>query len=350
MMKKGLSILLVLVIVFSLVGCGGEKEKSTGSILDSDQKVSWKLGHSAYDGDFIHDYAEKVKEELETAFEGKVEIELFPAGQLGDYVDQQEQLAGGDLEFNIPVTNSLGSIVPEAQITAINFILDENVNVNDRAMNEGEAFKLIDEKLIEKGIRPLSWVSEDFSCWSSNKPIEKVEDLKGLKIRVYPSSQMVANYEVLDANPTAIPFAEVYSALQLNTVTAQENPIVVIYSNKYYEVQDYVIHSNHAATINALAVSEDFWKTLSEKDQEIVQGALDRAYDYAVSIREEFTLDAIKKIEESGKSTFIELDPAERERMIEASVPARDEYLKIGGKDAEKVLDLWLKDLEKFNN
>lgn len=349
-MKKFISLLLLIIISGTLFGCGNKTQTDTTSILDSNETIVWKLGHSAYDGDLIYDYAEKVKEEIESVFEGKVEIQLFPSGQLGDYVSQQEQLMNGSLEFNIPVTNSLGTIVPEAQITAINFILDEEITFNDKAMNEGEAFKIIDEKLIEKGIRPLAWLNEDFSCWSSNTPIEKVEDLKGLKIRVYPSSQIVANYEILGANPTPIPFAEVYSALQLNTVTAQENPIVVIYSNKFYEVQKYVTVSNHTATVDVMAASEEFWSKLTEEDQELIKKALKNAYDFAVEARDAYTVDAINKIEESGKTTFLYLDPSERQRMVEASIPARNEYLNVGGKDAENVLNLWLEDLKKLNN
>lgn len=350
-MKKVVSILLVLIMIFSLYGCGGEAQTQTetASILDSTEPVVWKLGHSAYEGDFIYKYAEIVKSEIESAFQGKVQVELYPSGQLGDYVAQQEQLISGGMEFNIPVTNSLGTIVPEAQITAINFILDKDININDKAMNEGKAFALLDEKLIEKGIRPLTWINEDFSCWSSNTPIRKVEDLKGLKIRVYPSSQIVANYNILGASPTPIPFAEVYSALQLNTATAQENPIVVIYSNKFFEVQKYVTVSNHTASVNALAASEQFWKTLSEQDQQLVQSALDKAYETATGIRADYTTDAIQKIEASGKTEFIELDQAERERMVEASVPAREEYLNIGGPDAQTVLDLWLEDIATLN-
>lgn len=351
-MKKNVLLIFVIIIsALTLFGCSNEtkaSESGNNSETNSSEKVVWRLGHSAYEGDLIYTYAEKVKEEIEKAFEGKVEVQLFPAGQLGDYVAQQELLQSGGLEFNIPVTNSLSTMVPEASITAINFILDDDVNVNDKAMNEGEAFKIIEEKLIEKGIRALTWISEDFSCWSSNTPIQKVEDLKGLKIRVYPSSQIIANYEALEANPTPIPFAEVYSALQLNTATAQENPIVVIYSNKFFEVQKYVTISNHTASINALATGENFWNSLEPEDQEKVQQALDNAFDFTTGARDEYTQNAKQMILESGKTTFLELDPSERERMVEKGLPAREEYFNIAGENGKKVLDLWLKDIENF--
>ncbi|GAB1400146.1 hypothetical protein MASR1M66_16000 [Aminivibrio sp.] len=83
----------------------------------------------------------------------------------------------------------------------------------------------MEKKLEDQNIKVLYWFLEDFSCWSSNVPIQKLEDLDGLKIRVYPSSQIVANYRALNANPTEIPYAEVYSALQLHVADAQENPI-----------------------------------------------------------------------------------------------------------------------------
>lgn len=355
-MKKHLFLFIGIMLFASIIlsGCNSSGQASSNtknnSILDSEEKVVWKLGHSAYEGDLIYDYAEMVKEEIENAFEGKVEVQLYPSGQLGDYVAQQELLQTGGLEFNIPVTSSLSTIVPESSVLSINFILHENAKVNDKAMNEGEAFKVIEEKLVAKGIKPLSWVSEDFSNWSSNTPIEKVEDLKGLKMRVYPSSQVIANYEVLEANPVPIPFAEVYSALQLNTVSAQENPIVVIYSNKYYEVQKYVTLSNHTASINALATGVEFWDSLAKEDQDRVEKALNNAFEFLTEARDQYTEDAIQKIKDSGKTTFITLDPKERERMAEKSIPAREEYFNIAGESGEELLDLWLADVEKFKN
>lgn len=313
-----------------------------------DAKVVWKLGHSAYEGDPIYFFAEKVKENVEKAFAGKVEVQVFPAGQLGDYVAQQEQMQMGGLEFNIPVTSSLSTIVPEMGFSVINFILSPNYAVTDAAFNEGKACHRLNEKLEEQGIHVIRWVGEDFSCWSSNIPLRKLEDFDGLKIRVYPSSQVIENYRIIKANPTPIPFAEVYSALQLNVAQAQENPIPVIYSNKFYEVQKYVTISNHTMSTNLFSAGKWFWDTLVKEDQDKIKSAVNEAALSMIDQQEGDRNKAIENIKAYGNTSFLELDPAERKRLENASLPARDVYIKSGGAEAEKILDLWLADVAEF--
>lgn len=341
-------LLLVAILVVSIFALSGICHADKPSVMESKKKVVWKLAHSAYEGDIIDIYAIKAKEEIEKAFEGKVEIQLFPAGQLGDYVAQQEQLQSGGLEFSLPVVASLSTILPEINFTGINFVLSPSHAVNDKAMREGEAFKIINEKLEAQGIKVINWISEDFSCWSSNTPIEKLEDLVGLKIRVYPAAQIIANYKALNANPTPIPFAEIYSALQLNVATAQENPLAIIYSNKLFEVQKYITISNHTAPIDAFSASKSFWDTLSREDKDRIEKAMDVVSKYTLEKQVEVRNDAIGKIKAAGSTTFIELDPAERERIAEASIPARQEFFKATGEEGEKLLSLWLEDVKKY--
>lgn len=339
---------LTAVVALTLALTAGPALADNPSVMDSDKKVVWKLAHSAYEDDIIDHYAIKAKEELEKAFEGKVEIQLFPAGQLGDYVAQQEQLQMGTLEFAMPVVVSLSTMFPEINFSGINFVLSPHHEVNDKAFAEGEAFQVINRKLEGQGIHVIDWISEDFSCWSSNIPLQKVEDFVDLKIRVYPATQTIENYKVLKANPTPIPFAEIYSALQLNTVSAQENPMAIIYSNKLFEVQKYVTISNHTAPIDAFSASKTFWDSLARSDQERVEKAMAEVGRFTMAKQVEVRDNARRLIEESGRTTFLDLDPAERARIIEASRPAADFFVRSTGEEGRKLLDLWLADVKKY--
>ncbi len=344
MLKK----LLIAVAALTLALGAGPALADNPSVMDSDKKVVWKLAHSAYEDDIIDHYAIKAKEELEKAFEGRVEIQLFPAGQLGDYVAQQEQLQMGTLEFAMPVVVSLSTMFPEINFSGINFVLSPHHEVNDRAFAEGEAFQVINQKLEGQGIHVIDWISEDFSCWSSNVPLQKVEDFVDLKIRVYPATQTIENYKVLKSNPTPIPFAEIYSALQLNTVAAQENPLAIIYSNKLFEVQKYVTISNHTAPIDAFSASKTFWDALARSDQERIEKAMAEVGKYTMAKQIEVRDNARRLIEESGRTTFLDLDPAERARIVEASRPAADFFVQSTGEEGKKLLDLWLADVKKY--
>lgn len=351
-MKKKTFIFLaaVLAVCFLINAFPGRSDAASDikSVMESNKPVSWKFAHAAYEGELACKYVEKIIEEIEKNFEGKVVMEHFPAGQLGSYEAMQESLQNGILEFNMPVTVSFGQIVPECKVTSINFILHENYEVTERAINEGKAFALMEKKLEDQNIKVLYWFLEDFSCWSSNVPIQKLEDLDGLKIRVYPSSQIVANYRALNANPTEIPYAEVYSALQLHVADAQENPITIIYANKFYEVQKYVIESNHTGVINAIAVSNSFWNSLAEEDQARIEKAISTATKYAIKVMNENLQYAKEQITASGNTTILQLDPKERARMAEASVAARELFLKDTGEQGQLILDMWLEDVKKY--
>lgn len=351
MKKKTLVFLAVILMACFLMNIFPNSSEAAGnakSVMDSKKPVSWKFAHAAYEGELACRYVEKIIEEIEKAFEGKVKIEHFPAGQLGSYEAMQESLQNGVLEFNMPVTVSLGQIVPAIRLTSINFMLSEHYKVNEKAFNEGKAFELIEKDLEAQNIKILYWFLEDFSCWSSNYPIQKLEDLEGLKIRVYPSSQIVANYKAVKANPTEIPYAEVYSALQLKVADAQENPISIIYNNKFYEVQKYVIESNHTGVINGIAVAKSFWDGLAREDQMKIEKAISNATEFAITVMNENLEYAKEQISASGKTTILQLDPKERARIAEASIGARETFLKDAGEQGQKVLDLWLEDIQKY--
>lgn len=324
-------------------------EAAPKSVMDLKKPVAWRMAHAAYEGEIAYMWAERIAKGIEEAFEGKVKMEVFPAGQLGSYTAMVELLQNGALEFNIPATAApLGQIVPEANLLSINFMLDEDYHVNDRALNGGKAFQLIGKRLEDQNIKVIRWFLEDFSCWSSNYPIQKLEDLEGLKIRVYPSSQIVANYRVLKANPTEVPYAEVYSALQLKVADAQENPVSTIYSNKFYEVQKYVILSNHTGVIDGFSANKGFWDSLAKEDQEKIREVVEEATQYTFTKMDEMVEYAKQQILASGKTQILQLDPKERARIVEASIPARDEFLKSAGQPGQEVIDLWLEDVKEF--
>ncbi len=312
------------------------------------KKRVWKIAHAEFEGTSTYVFAEKLKEEVEKEFNGEVDIQVFPAGQLGSYEAMQEQVQTGGLEFTIPTTAPIQTIVPEYAFTSINFILSPEYMTNYKALNQGETMKFLGTMLEKKNLRVLKWLPQPFSCWSSNTPLQKLEDFKGLKIRVYPSTQIIANYKALKSNPTPIPYAEVYSALQLNVATAQENPIQIIYSNKFYEVQKYVIISNHTTPIDTLTTSCSFWNSLNKEEQEKVLRAADKAALFAINGMNATLKDSLEKIKASGNTTILELAPKERERLAEASKAAYTVYLDMCKDNGAKVLKMWKADLNKF--
>ena len=186
--------------------------------------------------------ASKIK--LET--KGRVDIQVFPYNQLGNDTDMLSQLRSGALDFMTLSPLILGSLVPQAQINGVGFAFkdykqvwaamdgDLGAYVRRQIAATGSIFAF--DKIWDNGYRQIT---------NSVRPIEKPEDLKGVKLRTPPGPIWVSLFKDLGASPTPLNFAEVYSALQSKVMDGQENPLAIISTAKLYEVQKYCSMTNH---------------------------------------------------------------------------------------------------------
>ena len=115
---------------------------------------------------------------------------------------------------------------------------------------------------------------------NSKHPVNKPEDLQGLKIRVIPNPVFLETFKAFNANPVPLSFSELYSALETKAVDGQENPFAVILSNKFYEVQKYVSATNHVYAANIVLVSKKFWDQLTPEEQKWMNEAADESRIY----------------------------------------------------------------------
>ncbi|MBS0244099.1 MAG: TRAP transporter substrate-binding protein [Proteobacteria bacterium] len=176
---------------------------------------------------------------------GKVEIQLFPNGQLGSDTDMLSQLRSGALEFFTLSPLILSTLVPGASINGIGFAwsgydkvwpaMDGELGAHVRGLIS-KAGLFAQEKIWDNGFRQTT---------SSTKPITSPDDLKGFKIRVPPAPLWTSMFKAFEAAPASINFSEVYSALQTKVVEGQENPLAIIETAKLYEVQKYLAKTNH---------------------------------------------------------------------------------------------------------
>ena len=227
---------------------------------------------------------------------------------------------------------------------ALAFVFPDDSKLTAKILHDGKAVEKLDQLLIDQGIQPLDWYNEDFSCWSCNKKIEKLEDMKGLKIRVMNSDTDINNVKAMGANPTPLSYSEVYSALQLNQVDGQQNPLMVIYNNKYYEVQDYVTLSNHEVVCDLATCSTSFWNSLSEEDQNKLKDIFASVNEYAIDNQAEQSEKALQGIKDSG-TEIVEISDDERARFKEAAQSSYDAFEKNVGDSGKEILDLLQQDV-----
>jgi tripartite ATP-independent transporter DctP family solute receptor len=190
--------------------------------------------------------AMKMAAKIKTETKGRVDIQVFPYNQLGNDTDMLSQLRSGALDFMTLSPLILGSLVPQAQINGVGFAFkdykqvwaamdgDLGAYVRRQIAATGTIFAF--DKIWDNGYRQIT---------NSVRPIEKPEDLKGVKLRTPPGPIWVSLFKDLGASPTPLNFAEVYSALQSKVVDGQENPLAIISTAKLYEVQKYCSMTNH---------------------------------------------------------------------------------------------------------
>ena len=148
-------------------------------------------------------------------------------------------------------------------------------------MVDGPFGKGLHAKLEEKGMVGLAYYELGFrNITNSKRPITKVEDIAGLKLRVIPNPINVDWVSALGANPTPLPFPELYAALEQKAVDGQENPVATIQGAKFYEVQKYMTLTNHQYNPQSVVISKKFWDGLSADEKKIVQDAATESAKY----------------------------------------------------------------------
>jgi tripartite ATP-independent transporter DctP family solute receptor len=248
---------------------------------------------------------------------GKLRIREFPASQLGNELQQQSAVRGGTQEVFSASTTSLAGVVKDLGLFDFPFI----VSTFDQAtaLAEGGFGKAMMDALPEKDLIALGYWGLGFrNATNSSRPIAKLEDFAGLKLRVIPNPVYLETFRAFKANPVPMAFGELYTALENKTVDGQENPYSVILSNKFYEVQKYVSATNHTFTQNVIIVSKKFWDGLSPEEQKMFRDTYAETREYQ---RDQTKLAADKALAElkAKGMQFNEIAPAEYARMQEAT-------------------------------
>jgi len=202
---------------------------------------------------------------------GQVAISLFPNNQLGSDTDMMTQLRSGALELATMPSTVLSTLIPTASLTGVGFAFTSYDKV--WAAMDGEVGSFIRRNIEKAGLFPFAsvWDNGFRQITSSTHPINKPEDLANFKIRVPVVPLWVAMFSAFGAAPVSIPLNEAYSALQTKIADGQENPLALIESAKFYEVQKYCSLTNHAWDGFWLIASARTWKGVPQEAQQVIQ-------------------------------------------------------------------------------
>ncbi len=291
-------------------------------------------------------FAQKFKEEIEANSDH--EVQLFPFGTLGESADTMEQAQSGILQFVDQSPGFTGALIPEAQVFFVPYLLPQdedqlaNFFENSVAINE-----LFPPLYAEQGLELLTMFPEGEVMMTTTEPVRAPEDLNEVKFRVMTNPLLVGSYQAFGATPTPLPWGEVYGALQTGIIQGQENPAFFIESTKMYEVTDYITRAGHNNFTTAVMANLDFYEGLPEEDKTLIENAIDVSFDYIIDYQDGLTEESLEKIKEAKPSITINtLTEEERAPFIATADEVEQEFLKIGGDQAQEILDQMKTDLD----
>jgi tripartite ATP-independent transporter DctP family solute receptor len=294
---------------------------ATGSAL---AEVKGRVGHAMPDS---HPQAQAMNKFVELAAKytnGNVQLKAFHSAMLGSDEKMLQAVQTGTQEFYIGTLAPFSTRVKEVQVWELPFLFANTREVY--AVLDGAACKKIFEKIAPLGLHGLAWTGMGFRNLSNSKrPVSKLEDIKGLKIRVMTNPVSLDTWKALGANATPMAFAEVFTALEIKAIDGQENPLVHMYANKMQEVQKYISLTNHVYTPVALVASKKFWDGLSAEDKAGIQKAAEEARLVQRQLLDEGDREVIKKFGEAGVQVDA-IAPAELSRIQKAVKPVVDKF------------------------
>jgi TRAP-type transport system periplasmic protein len=283
-----------------------------------------KIGTQNPKGHPIATGAEKFAELVAAKSGGKLKVVLFPGGQLGGDAQTISAVQGGTVDFSLQNSGILASQVKDFEIYDFPFLFANPKEVD--AIVDGDFGKKLHGKLQDKGMVGLAYFELGFrNITNSKRPINKVEDLEGLKLRVIPNAINVDWVKAVGANPTPMAFPEVYAGLEGKAIDGQENPLTVINANKFFEVQKHLALTGHQYNPQSLIVSKKTWDSLSADEKKAVQDSATEAALFQRKLNRELmdsNLDALKK----AGMAVTQFSPEEQKKMQEKMKPVLDKH------------------------
>lgn len=331
-MKKFLSFLMAAAMMLSLAACGSDAPASAPSSSAapdaepsvsapaSGEKITIRLADVQAENDVETQCEYKFAELVSEKSGGRIEVQVYPAGQMGEMADILSSVQMGSLEMCRTNPSWLADAGAESlNLLSLPFVFKDLENANK--VLEGKVGDQMLQEVIDKGlqVRSLCWLEPSGRYFFfKSREVSNLDEIKGLKIRVPTNSLATAMIESLGASATPISYNELYSSLQTGIVDAADNPLKGILNMSFYEVSSYVLNLAHQYEASLILISESFWNKLDAADQAILQEAADEASAYYKEIAEA-ELDGYRaSLEEKG---LVFVEPDDPQEWIDAVQP-----------------------------
>ncbi|PAV25912.1 tripartite ATP-independent transporter DctP family solute receptor [Tamilnaduibacter salinus] len=301
--------------------------------------IIWRFALEEVEGSVQDAYAQEFKTRLQDASDGQLKLEIYPYGSLGTSSQLTELIQQGAIELAFASPGHLASVIPEVGLFTLHFVLSDDNDINKEVLSSDKVKDILQPQYEKQNMELLTIVPEGWMVWTADKPLRTPGDFSDFKMRTMTSPILTQSYKAYGANPTPMPYSEVYSGLQLEQIDGQVNPIFAIEEMSFYEVQDYMIMANHAQFISTLVTNDKWYENLPEQQRTWLDDTRDGMVDYIYRKQAEFNEKRLQTIKDAGGTEVITLTNDEREAFRQASMGVRQTYVEQAGETGQKLLD-----------
>lgn len=263
--------------------------------------------------------ANKFAEILKEKSHGKMKVMVFANGTLGGDAQVIPSVQGGTVDMTMVTPGLLSGIEKSFGLYGMPFLFKNSAEVD--AVLDSPVGQSLLTKLEPHGLVGLGYWDHGFRhVTNSRRPVQTVEDIKGLKLRLMQIPSAIESFRALGANVVPLSYTELYTAMETRTVDGQENPLAAIEASKFYEVQKYLSLTGHFYDPLVVIFSKRTWDKLNETERELVRSASLEAQAYERKVSRDMAVSSLKALAKHGMQ-INEVAPAEIERMREVVRP-----------------------------
>jgi tripartite ATP-independent transporter DctP family solute receptor len=278
-----------------------------------------KFGHVGEPGSLFETTANEFARCVNEGSNGAVEVQTFGSSQLGNDQELLQKLKLGQVAFSLP-SSVMSSVSDTFGAFEMPYIIQDRDHIKRVSQEMGDTFQKAAE---DNGFHIVGWVENGFRNITNNtRPINKPEDLQGIKLRTPKGTWRVKMFQAYGANPTPMAFSEVFTALQTGVIDGQENPMAQIWSAKFQEVQKYLSMTGHVYTPGYLLTSKAQYDGWPDEVKAVLDQCGASTQDFAYKTAAALDEDLVGKVAEAGT----EVNEADKQAFIEASGAIYDEF------------------------
>lgn len=299
-------------------------------------ETTLRFGYEAPRSDTQHTAAKKFNDLLKEKSKGELKLSLFPDSTLGNAQTMISAVRGGTIDLEMSGSPNFTGLVQKLNVIDIPFIFKDRTHAY--TVLDGEVGQGLLKELEAQGLKGLAFWDVGFREFSNSKrPVNKPEDIKGLKVRTNQNPMYIQAFNLLGGNPVPMPLAELYTALETRAVDAQEHPIGIFWSAKLYEVQKYLSLTNHGYTPLIVVMNKAKFDALSPELQNALLESAKEAGQYQRDLNVKNEKDIIENLRKAGVEVIEQVDQAPFKAVIEADV--RKSFIDKHGDELVKQID-----------